>query len=246
MCDRPLPQQALCADLADLITVLPDQNVVKAWLRGFWATMAREWTTGIDVLRMEKFLLLVRRVVGASFVWMKAAEKKTAKKGTRSKRGADGEAKEDAAPPRWDEERVEVVVSLLADWPLRLDEETKVEEGEEHGDLLPKFVPAGLKLHVLDIWVDEAEKAGLLADIEDEADEKKTKTSSKKQDASSVSGTEVLTRIHALVENLRAETRSTAVRIRATESLADERLPWSQKDEDEEDEEEEEVWRGLD
>lgn len=49
MSDRPRTQQRLAIDLAGLVDVLPDENVVP-FLEAFWNTMAREWN-GIDVLR---------------------------------------------------------------------------------------------------------------------------------------------------------------------------------------------------
>ncbi|TQS37867.1 hypothetical protein Golomagni_01645 [Golovinomyces magnicellulatus] len=69
MTDRPLPQQSLANSLAQLIFILPSQNVIP-FLRAFWQTMQREWTN-IDVLRMEKFLLLTRRYFGASLEILK-------------------------------------------------------------------------------------------------------------------------------------------------------------------------------
>ncbi|KAM7207140.1 Nucleolar protein,Nop52 domain containing protein [Naviculisporaceae sp. PSN 640] len=194
MCDRPIPQQNLCNELADLIYILPRQAVVP-WLRGFWSTMSREWT-GIDVLRMEKFLLLVRRMVGASFRWMKAIEGKEAS----------------SADAPWDAERVNEVLRLLGEWPFALDEEIKSDDEvdktqnqEEQDILAPRKIPVGLKLHVLDIWVDEAEKVGLL-----EEDDEKAR--------------QILERIVDRVDTLEKRTISPAVRVRSKESLADDRL----------------------
>ncbi|KAK2626610.1 hypothetical protein QTJ16_003785 [Diplocarpon rosae] len=65
MSDRPRTQQALANSLADLVSVLPSETIIP-FLRAFWQTMQREWTN-IDVLRMEKFLLLTRRYLGATF-----------------------------------------------------------------------------------------------------------------------------------------------------------------------------------
>lgn len=254
MCDRPLPQQQLCNDLSELVWALPDDcAVVAPWLRGFWATMAREWTTGIDVLRMEKFLLLVRRVLGASLAWMQArqqpaaASKKT-KRTTRAgkKRGADGEDKSAAEEKkdvrRWDRERVGAVLTLLADWPFRADEESRHEEEEDA--LMPKLVPTGLKLHVLDIWVDEAEKAGLLeGDCEDD---KKEEEEEEEEEEDTLPGRKVIQRINELVDKLREQTLSKAVRIRSKESLADERLPWNKKEAGGEEGGEDGEWGGLD
>lgn len=277
MCDRPLPQQQLCSDLAALTWVLPDAAVAP-WLRGFWATMAREWTTGIDVLRMEKFLLLVRRMLAVSLVWMQARageeeeqkqqkqqnknkNRSPKKKATRgavaagTKRTADGEGK-GAEVVRWNKERVEAGLVLLADWPFRPDEESRVEEDEE--GLMPKFVPAGLKLHALDIWVDEAEKAGLLEmgpgeEVEKRDGQEEGETGKKatgKGQLETLSGGEVLRCINELVEKLHEEARSTAVRIRSKDSLADERLPWNKTeagdDEEEEEDDDDGEWGGLD
>ncbi|KAI3392631.1 hypothetical protein diail_5435, partial [Diaporthe ilicicola] len=218
MCDRPLPQQALCQDLADLVWVLPESAVVP-WLRGFWATMAREWTTGIDVLRMEKFLLLVRRTLACSLVWMQPRE--PAKKTTRTrKRSSDGQLAN--LNVRFDNKRVEQMLNLLADWPFRPDEESRQEE--EDDALMPKTVPVGLKLHVLDIWVDEAEKAHIVEESRPfEARDRGGAKEKGEHDARS--GEEVLQCLSDLVETLHSTTLSPAVRKRSKESLLDERLP---------------------
>ncbi|KAL9089633.1 MAG: hypothetical protein Q9165_005665 [Trypethelium subeluteriae] len=64
MSDKPKPQQQLARDLAELVEILPAQNVVP-FLDAFWETMAREWV-GIDALRMDKFLYLIRQCFLAS------------------------------------------------------------------------------------------------------------------------------------------------------------------------------------
>ncbi|KAK4166617.1 ribosomal RNA-processing protein 1 [Cladorrhinum sp. PSN259] len=198
MCDRAVPQQNLCNELASLIDVLP-RNAVVPWLRGFWATMSREWT-GIDVLRMEKFLLLVRRVVGAAFKWMKkSAEGKKGKK-----------SKQQAGESLWDMQRVDDIVELLGEWPFSLEDEARIEKGTEKEELVPQNIPVGLRLHVLDIWVDEAEKVGML----DEAD---------------LEGGKIVQRIIDQVDALEQATTRPAVRIRSKESLEDERLPGNKK-----------------
>ncbi|KAK3352828.1 nucleolar protein,Nop52-domain-containing protein [Lasiosphaeria hispida] len=191
MCDRPIPQQKLCAELADLIYILPRDAVVP-WVRGFWATMSREWTS-IDVLRMEKFLLLVRRVVGAGFKWMKT--------------GGQNDNRGDAP---WDADRVSDTLRLLTEWPFSPSEEAELPAGPEKDNesLAPQTIPVGMKIHVLDIWVDEAEKVGLL----DEDDEEASK---------------ILQQISEHVDKLEQKTTSPAVRVRSKESLADDRLPAS-------------------
>ncbi|KAI1308154.1 nucleolar protein,Nop52-domain-containing protein [Xylaria venustula] len=189
MCDKPIPQQNLCAELAGLIDVLPDAAVAP-WLAAFWETLGREWT-GLDVYRMEKFMLLVRRVLGASLTWVCSTLPDVT--------DATGNEAEEKKESRRRRERIDAVLENLASWPL------------ETGDDLSR-VPVGLRLHVLDIWIDEAEKVGL-------TDAEKT----------GEAGRQFMDRLGLLVE---AQTRSTCkpVRQRAKESLADDRLPWNADD----------------
>jgi ribosomal RNA-processing protein 1 len=63
--DKPRTQQALARDLAGLVDVLPQETFVP-YMEAFWETMRREWM-GIDVLRMDKFLYLVRQYVRAGW-----------------------------------------------------------------------------------------------------------------------------------------------------------------------------------
>ncbi|KAF2771795.1 hypothetical protein EJ03DRAFT_372735 [Teratosphaeria nubilosa] len=66
MSDKPLNQQRLARDLADLVDVLSTEENVLGFLEAFWKTMAREWGN-IDALRMDKYLYLVRCYVGKGF-----------------------------------------------------------------------------------------------------------------------------------------------------------------------------------
>ncbi|KAI1639286.1 nucleolar protein,Nop52-domain-containing protein [Biscogniauxia mediterranea] len=227
MCDRALPQQQLCGELAGLARALPRAAAVPPWAAAFWATVAREWTTGIDVLRMEKFLLLVRRVLAASLEWALGGGPGGGKSGGTKKQGKGGERnsskKRTAASGSGEEkngeeeeeepfDRAAAMLAVLADWPL-----------ERTGDLAK--VPVGLRLHVLDIWVDEAEKLGLLGTDDDDDDDDGEQEEEEKEKKR-----QFLDRIRELVE---AQTRSACkpVRARARESLADERLPWNSRSE---------------
>ncbi|EKM84116.1 hypothetical protein AGABI1DRAFT_117560 [Agaricus bisporus var. burnettii JB137-S8] len=66
MSDKPLVQQALASELAELLLAVSSTTASLAFLRGFWTTIVREWN-GIDRLRIDKFYLLIRRFVNASF-----------------------------------------------------------------------------------------------------------------------------------------------------------------------------------
>lgn len=83
MSDKPLVQQALADELAELVLMITTTSQSLAFLRGFWETMVREWS-GIDRLRyvftaswkvdnlifhsrIDKYYMLVRRYINASF-----------------------------------------------------------------------------------------------------------------------------------------------------------------------------------
>ncbi|KAJ2558342.1 hypothetical protein EV175_000838 [Coemansia sp. RSA 1933] len=59
--DKPLVQQELSWDLANLILVCKGDNRV-TFVRAFWETVCREWFD-VDKHRVDKYLLLMRRVV---------------------------------------------------------------------------------------------------------------------------------------------------------------------------------------
>ncbi len=50
MSDKPLVQQALATDIANILLSVPTLEAALAFLRGFWETIVREWT-GLDRLR---------------------------------------------------------------------------------------------------------------------------------------------------------------------------------------------------
>lgn len=66
MSDKPLTQQRLARDLADLLNVVNGKENFLGFVRAFWQTMAREWS-GIEALRMDKFLYLVRCYINQGF-----------------------------------------------------------------------------------------------------------------------------------------------------------------------------------
>jgi ribosomal RNA-processing protein 1 len=75
MSDKPLVQQGLATDLANMVlrinpvgasTSGAQLSAALAFLEGFWVALVREWN-GIDRLRMDKFYMLIRRYVNATF-----------------------------------------------------------------------------------------------------------------------------------------------------------------------------------
>ncbi|WYZ35275.1 hypothetical protein EsH8_I_001551 [Colletotrichum jinshuiense] len=193
MCDRPIPQQNLAAELAGLTACLRNKDV-PTWLSAFWETLSRQWTD-IDVLRMEKFLLLVRRTFASGLQWVK-----------------DGKYAESRAAP---------LLAVLAEWPFELE-----------GDL--RKVPIGIRLHGVDLWVDELDRLEMLKEDDDKA-------------------VAFAKKVSELVDPLKRSPIKT-VRAKAAEAVEDDRLPWIESkaveeeaddmDEDEDDEDDE--WGGID
>jgi len=91
MSDRPRTQQRLAVDLALLVETMQEETAL-LFLECFWETMIREWD-GIDVLRMDKFLMLVRHYLASSFRYLKVRE--------------------------WEEGKVERYMDILKEGPLQ-------------------------------------------------------------------------------------------------------------------------------
>ncbi|BGP54615.1 hypothetical protein JCM8202_004985 [Rhodotorula sphaerocarpa] len=77
MTDKPVVQQALAQNLADLTLDVRPRSKARngrverfrsalAYLRGFWEAIIREWST-LDHHRLDKFLLLIRRFTHVGF-----------------------------------------------------------------------------------------------------------------------------------------------------------------------------------
>ncbi|EJD52593.1 Nop52-domain-containing protein [Auricularia subglabra TFB-10046 SS5] len=66
MSDKPLVQQALSSELAELLLTIKSTTEALRFLRSFWETTVREWS-GLDRFRMDKFYMLVRKYVNAAF-----------------------------------------------------------------------------------------------------------------------------------------------------------------------------------
>ncbi|WBW74045.1 nucleolar protein Nop52 family Rrp1 [Schizosaccharomyces osmophilus] len=70
MSDKSLYQQKLADNLAGLVSIVHVENRM-LFQATFWETMGREWT-GIDILRTNKFYMLMRRFCAAAFLDIKA------------------------------------------------------------------------------------------------------------------------------------------------------------------------------
>ncbi|KAF8602324.1 Nop52-domain-containing protein [Ceratobasidium sp. AG-I] len=66
MSDKPVVQQDLSQELANLILVIPSLESALGFVCGFWEATVREWA-GIDRYRINKYYMLIRRFVNATF-----------------------------------------------------------------------------------------------------------------------------------------------------------------------------------
>nr|XP_042899233.1 ribosomal RNA processing protein 1 homolog B isoform X2 [Parasteatoda tepidariorum] len=69
-CDKPLFQEERADILSKYIHVFQSEDCAFLYLDTFLQTMAREWFT-IDRYRLEKFMMLVRKFLSESFVFLK-------------------------------------------------------------------------------------------------------------------------------------------------------------------------------
>lgn len=73
MADKPLPQEKLADELGTLIHCFPDPVVATQFFGAFLRTMALEWF-GIDQWRIDKFMMLVRRMTRQMFATLHQLE----------------------------------------------------------------------------------------------------------------------------------------------------------------------------
>ncbi|KAL4937027.1 nucleolar protein,Nop52-domain-containing protein [Aspergillus oleicola] len=268
--DRPLTQQALARNLSyTLVPTLP-RSTIHDFLRAFWITIGREWH-GIDRLRLDKYLYLIRSYVGVAFqVFLRGqsqvngagagsagGKRKREENGKGKKRSKSKKSKRDEDVSE-DETTTSPVSGASGDWtdlqtylsiltsgplhPLNFDPSQPTPD-ESRGIIPMPHGPDGLRYHLLDIYIDELEKA-----LEIDPETHKSKA---------LGDVPVPVELGELllepIERLRRESAHRPIRERAGETLKDERLvEWGiregevEKDgEGSESEESEEEWGGF-
>ncbi|KAF7894981.1 hypothetical protein EAF00_006795 [Botryotinia globosa] len=189
MCDRPLPQQSLANSLASLLSSL-SPSTQAPFYTGFWEIMSKEWER-IDVLRMEKFLLLVRRYLAAGFEVVVSGSSASASAGKKSKKASTKVVSDSG----------EQILEVLSSIPCGSGPDAQ-------------RTPNGMRFHVIDIWIDELEKLGVI-DAAKESEE----------------GAERLEKLLEPLRKLGKESINKTVRNKCKEALGDERLPGNEKKE---------------
>lgn len=61
-CDKPIPQQNLAGNLGELFSEVIPQQKLAEFHQAFWEVLGKEWPS-LDKWRLDKFLMLVRRVL---------------------------------------------------------------------------------------------------------------------------------------------------------------------------------------
>lgn len=90
-CDKPIPQQDLAGNLGKLFSEVVSAGQLEKFHQAFWAVILKEWHS-IDKWRMDKYLMLVRRVL-RHLLFRLAAED-------------------------WSEEKIDLFLSVLNEYPL--------------------------------------------------------------------------------------------------------------------------------
>ncbi|KAL4809545.1 nucleolar protein,Nop52-domain-containing protein [Aspergillus unguis] len=259
--DRPLTQQALARNLSyTLVPSLP-RTTVHRFLRAFWITIGREFHA-IDRLRLDKYLLLIRSYVGVAFqVFLKngkststsngasdSGKKRKREESDKSKKRSKSKSSKSKAqqPPSDDEEDstdtnsdwsdLKEYLDIISEGPLHpLNFDPSQPKADEENGIIPMpHGPDGLRYHIMDVWVDEIEKA-----LEFGEDGKPV-------------GEVPFDLLLAPIEKLKVESAHRPVRLRAMETLEDDKLvQWGvverkdASDEEDEEEESEEEWGGF-
>ncbi|XP_057261019.1 ribosomal RNA processing protein 1 homolog B [Pezoporus wallicus] len=117
MQDKPLLQEELANNISQLIHAIENTETRRLFIQTFWQTMNREWN-GIDSLRLDKYYMLMRKILRQSFEVLKRNE--------------------------WDESLIELFLQLQIKEVMDPDNNA----------------PTGIKLHFIDIYLDELAKVG--------------------------------------------------------------------------------------
>ncbi|KAL3887129.1 hypothetical protein ACJMK2_027083 [Sinanodonta woodiana] len=118
MQDKPIIQEELSDTLSSLLHIFPHVPTQFQFLKVFFQTEAREWN-GIDRWRLDKFMMLIRRMLREAFQMLKRL--------------------------KFADEHVNKLMSMLFDSLLSPPS---------------SLVPDGLKIHIIDIYLEELKQIG--------------------------------------------------------------------------------------
>ncbi|XP_069947489.1 ribosomal RNA processing protein 1 homolog B isoform X1 [Cherax quadricarinatus] len=73
MADKPLIQEDLAEEISSIFSIINNRDDCRSFIKAAFTTFAREWN-GIDVFRIDKFMMFVRRVLRQVFVYLRNCE----------------------------------------------------------------------------------------------------------------------------------------------------------------------------
>ncbi|KAJ9632828.1 uncharacterized protein PV06_09742 [Exophiala oligosperma] len=176
--------QTMASKDDELRTGQSDPSWLQSWSLAFWETICREWSS-IDQWRMNKILMLVRFVVRETF--------------NVSLSRAASELDDDTSTSPSSLSITSQQTKIFETWPLSPRE---------------RQVPDGLRLHVLDVWVDEL--SGQVDAVQKGLDEGSGETSAEKK-STLIDG--AAKRFMVPVEKISKEAISRGVKMRAKDAL---------------------------
>eukprot|EP00903_Cladosiphon_okamuranus_P013436 g12515.t1 len=154
MCDKAPVQRELAENLAGLLSLFKDDRSEGVrFFKSFCVTMQRDWER-IDNLRIDKYYTLVRVFVREALAFCRLPakapaaaahpkKKKKNKKGNAEKEEVVGADADQGGSAEWDLGLVGAMSDVMEDEVLTLHP-----------------APIGLRLHLADVWAEEACKAG--------------------------------------------------------------------------------------
>ncbi|KAK9494322.1 hypothetical protein V1508DRAFT_395977 [Lipomyces doorenjongii] len=184
MTDRPKAQRDMALKLPSLLLVSDDANATK-FVETFWVTICREWNN-IDILRVDKFYLLIRWFVHMMFRRLSQSH--------------------------WELSLVEKWTDILIKYPLNSTNAS---------------IPDGIRYHMIDIYIDELERAvnGSETTEANKSSTTTTKTTDKDKNSSESRREFPVAEILRPFEKLARDGKSQVVKRRAiAEVLTDSRL----------------------
>lgn len=232
-CDKPIPQQALAGNLGKLFSEDVPQDKLAIFHEAFWVILLKEWPS-VDKWRLDKYLMLVRRVLRHNFFRLEA----------------NG----------WPQEQVDEFVTVLQKYPLSDNQKFPLSLAYHVCDIFIDEIEYVIFKDFRDFSQEDDIPEELDDDSDDEdsdaekeeptkQDQKELKKESEEEIASKKAAIVAKTPIAALIapfESLAATAKNRALRSKIKdEVLADERLEeWEVvKNDDASDSEEE--WTGF-
>lgn len=227
-CDKPIPQQEFAGNIGKLFSEVVQEPKLKEFHQAFWLIMSKEWPT-IDKWRIDKYLMLIRRVIRHQLFRLEAL--------------------------KWKKEVLEDFVSVLQDYPLSDDPKMPKALSYHICDLFLDEIEYVIfkDSRERDEELNEEEQSDEESEQEDEEKNEKEEEKETEKDASELDKKKKAILAKTPINKLLVPFQETAklakfkpLREKCKEVLEDERLQeWGIVEKDESDDSDEEEWTGF-